>query len=176
VTDRDPFHAQTTVTLGVERVAVDEGIAALVVALWRAGFCTVSSCQNMGEAYRDTPPVAMVAFEGRTDAQRFARLVGTGAQVVEITAENQAKATKDTSGLPVGTPAVGFPPSDIGCTLARHVALDKVVAQGCRDPTKATSSAALIRLAGWRSAEPMRCARRASSRAPSTTPATPMRR
>ena len=105
--------------LGVERVEVDEGIAALVRALWRAGFRTVSSCENMGEAYSDLPPVAMVGFAETAQAERFARLAGgriVETEPVDLTPEKRAA-----DNAPPGTVAVCF--ADIGGALAKVEAL-----------------------------------------------------
>jgi hypothetical protein len=93
---------------------VDEGIAELVAALWRAGYRTTSSCQDMGEFDASLPAVAMVGFTTKAQAQRFARLVG--GRVVEPKLEERER---DDYGVPLTTVAVTFPASAIGEALER---------------------------------------------------------
>lgn len=83
-------HAHTLIEHDGQRAEVDVGIAPLVLALWRAGYVTSSSC----EAFAPAGGLAYVAFspEHAEQAEAFRRIVGPEAQVVVTTAEDVAAA------------------------------------------------------------------------------------
>jgi hypothetical protein len=54
---------------------VDEGIAGLIVQLWRAGFHTTGSCQQVF-GHDDVNSVAWIMFATPEEAKAFARLSG----------------------------------------------------------------------------------------------------
>jgi hypothetical protein len=111
---RVSLHAQATIEHEDQRAEVDVGIAPLVLALWRSGFRTVSSC----EAFPPAGGKAYVAFDDPGQAERFRTVVGT-AQVLAVSAEDVANAPQDDSGIPIGTVAVAFPPSRIPAIVKR---------------------------------------------------------
>jgi hypothetical protein len=95
-----------------QAIEVDEGIAPLISALWRAGIDTKHSCQG-GEDPHSVDRAAYVAFSP-ADLARFDRLI----------ADQPSSWERETSPSPVVvTTAVRFPPSDIPSiveTLSQH--------------------------------------------------------
>jgi hypothetical protein len=104
------IHEQVTIQQEGRTAEVDEGIAALVVALWRRGFDTVSSCQSFPPA----AGLAYIAFPDRRQAEVFCRAVGKEAEMSEVTEEDVAEAAANGHvEIAAGTFAVAFPPSRI---------------------------------------------------------------
>jgi threonine dehydrogenase-like Zn-dependent dehydrogenase len=63
-----PPHREVLVTHGAREAWVDEGIADLVLEMWRAGVDTVESCQGSPEGY------AWIAFPSSADLAMFVAL------------------------------------------------------------------------------------------------------
>src|SRR5438874_8568503 len=77
---------------------VDEELAPLLLALWRRGFRTISSCQHEAgtlqawEGLNIICGAAWIGFETRADAERFHEQV-QGSVIVEPNAEDYAEAS-----------------------------------------------------------------------------------
>ena len=65
------LHRQVAIVHRGRAAKVDEGIAPLIVALWRRGFRTISSCEH-----QPGTPVAWVGFASLGDAKKAARIIG----------------------------------------------------------------------------------------------------
>src|SRR6266496_400562 len=87
---------------------VDEGIAPLVLALWRRGYRTNGSCeayQMDGVAYG-----AYVGFPDAEQAETFRQVVGAEAQVMVVSPEDEAEAVRlGWEVVAAGTVGVFFP-------------------------------------------------------------------
>jgi hypothetical protein len=119
----DVYHEQVQIEHDGQRAMVDAGIAPLVLALWRAGYVTSSSCEAFGDAYglAGTEGTAYVAFppEHAEDAEAFRQVVGPEARAVVATAENVAevKAHRGKDLLPAGTVGIYFPAARIAALV-----------------------------------------------------------
>jgi hypothetical protein len=70
-------HRQVTIEHEGQAAEVDEGIAPLILALWRGGLRTLASCQNISESWSsDYPPLAYVSFETEGERDAFRRIAG----------------------------------------------------------------------------------------------------
>lgn len=104
----ETMHPQIPVTYGGQEAEVDEGIADLILALWRAGYRTGSSCQ----AFPAADGRAYVAFMTAGDAHRFAAIIG--ADVYGITEEERRRGSPSAGGWRDDAEAlVAFWPSSI---------------------------------------------------------------
>src|SRR5262245_12701217 len=104
-----PVHKQVPIQWGIRRAEVDEGLAPLILALWRAGIDTVNSCQE------NRPGVVWVEFASTFDAERFLSLVAC--YPIEVFAHIDHAAAASKVGLPLrptevlifGNPKAGTP-------------------------------------------------------------------
>ena len=100
-------HPQVAIPCGELTIDVDEGIAPLVQALWRAGIHTVYSCQGEGGVKPEN--LAYVAFADRSDRRRFAERIPPGRPGWLWSVDHESPAVYD---------AVHFPSSEIGWLVA----------------------------------------------------------
>lgn len=106
-------HPQVTVPYGDRTVDVDEGIAPLLLALWRAGIHTVYSCQ--GDGGTEPENLAYIAFPEPSDTARFAERVAPGRPGWRWTVDHESVGIYD---------AVHFPSSEIGWLVALFLSGD----------------------------------------------------
>lgn len=109
-----PRHRQVRIEHEGTSADVDEGIAEVVLALWRLGFDTTSSCEH-----QEGTPLAWVSFPTVDDAERFDRMIPNGRVVVPIE-EDYAAASGESfeagfSGW--GSAAVGWPHEETAVVL-----------------------------------------------------------
>jgi hypothetical protein len=95
-------HKQVQVELNGGTVEVNEGIAALITALWERGLKTTGSCQHQSGT-----DMAWIAFETLEQAHEFERI--SGGSIITLEPEDYF----DADGNPVsddgGAAAVAFP-------------------------------------------------------------------
>lgn len=109
-----PRHQQVRIEHEGTSADVDEGIAEVVLALWRLGFDTISSCEH-----QEGTPLAWVGFPTVDDAERFDDMIPNGRVVVPIE-EDYAAASGESfeAGLSGwGSAAVGWPHEETGVVL-----------------------------------------------------------
>jgi hypothetical protein len=109
-----PGHRQVRIEHEGMSADVDEGIAEVVLALWRLGFDTISSCEHL-----EGTAVAFVGFPTVDDAERFDGMIPNGKVVVPIE-EDYAAVSEESfeagfSGW--GSAAVGWPHEETGVVL-----------------------------------------------------------
>lgn len=112
--EAQPRHRQVRIEHEGTSADVDEGIAEVVLALWRLGFDTTSSCEH-----QEGTPFAWVGLPTVDDAERFDQMIPNGKVVVPIE-EDYAAASGESfeagfSGW--GSAAVGWPHEETGVVL-----------------------------------------------------------
>lgn len=69
-------HPQITLQYGAVAIEVDEGIAPLILALWKSGITTSSSCQaTVAPEGRGDGQYAYIGFGRASDAEKFLQLM-----------------------------------------------------------------------------------------------------
>lgn len=105
------LHRQVRIEHNGNSADVDEGIAPLILALWRRGFQTTGSCEH-----QDGTPVAWISFETLEQAEQFQRLAG--GTVFTPDADDAAGLTEAELASNQGAAAVAFPVEEIPSKLA----------------------------------------------------------
>jgi hypothetical protein len=93
-------HEQVHIEHEGQSADVDQGVARVVLSLWRRGFNTVSSCEEI------TPGFGYIAFESEDDAWRAFKLIPRATELFKPSAEVAAHG--DDYGHGPGTTAVLF--------------------------------------------------------------------
>jgi hypothetical protein len=98
---------------------VDEGIADLVLALWRRGMPTTASCEDFRHA-TDGRCEAYVHFESEDDARTFNELLP-----LDPTVEVHVQIETGDPWYPIDSVGIGFRTADIPAVLASVEALPR---------------------------------------------------
>jgi hypothetical protein len=114
------LHRQVGIDVGGKSIEVDEGLAALILALWERGYKTTGSCEHMPGT-----SVGVIAFDSERQAKDFSRIISVG-KFFKVTQEDYDNAIatgatheKATAFGEVGTPIVAFPAGSIDSILHR---------------------------------------------------------
>ena len=108
------YHRQVLVEHEGAGAEVDEGIAPLILALWRRGFRTISSCEH-----EPGTPCAWIGFPTLEEAERFQRMTGVMIVVPEEQDFAGASEASFDAGYSVRGSAVAFfPVADTPAVLA----------------------------------------------------------
>jgi hypothetical protein len=105
-------HRQVLIEHDGATAHVDEGIADLVLGLWRRGMHTTASCEDFRHA-TDGKCEAYVQFESEDDARTFEQLLPHD-PIIEVCVEIE---TGD-PWYPIGSVGIGFNTADIPAVLA----------------------------------------------------------
>ena len=108
-----PRHPQVVIKHAGRAATVDQGLAALIFALWRLGFETISSCED-----ERTLRAAVIGFRTRRDAERFQAISGGSLVVPSLLDLAEASAASVEAGYSVpGMAGVAFATARIPAVL-----------------------------------------------------------
>lgn len=124
-------HRQVVIEHEGESAEVDESIAPLILALWRRGYRTASSCEDF--EFATEQPIAYVYFSRRTEGEDFASFLPNH-RLMEIE-------SPDDPWYPLDGIGIVFPRED----LAEATAVAQLMERERHDPTLVRASVGLNR-------------------------------
>jgi len=120
-----PLHQQVSIEQDGRSAEVDEGLAPLILALWKRGFRTTTSCEAQnGTAVMDSKsgkvvPVAWIAFATLGEAEVFLQIVGEQGQLMTPEPQHaEGLSDEEIASNPPGSAGVGFLSTWIPSVLA----------------------------------------------------------